>query len=87
MKTPKEALKELEWEATNEDSRIGRDDIDRNVEIIEEALTSRNEEKLIREDEVQNFTKYFVDIIRTEKLNREEIIERLQSYHNKECAV
>ena len=85
-KTPKEALKELEYEATNEDSRIGRDEIDRNVEIIKEALTSRNEEKMIREDEVKNFTKYFVDIIEVEKLNREEIISRLQSYH-RESAV
>lgn len=87
MKTPKEALKELEWEATNEDSRIGRDDIDRNVEIIEEALINRNEEKTIREDEVEKFTKYFVDIIQVEKLSREEIISRLQSYHHKECTV
>jgi len=85
-KTPKEALKELEYEATNEDSRIGRDEIDRNVEIIKEALTSRNEEKMIREDEVKNFTKYFVDIIEVEKLNKEEIISRLQSYH-RESAV
>ena len=81
MKTPKEALKELEYEATNEDQRISRDEIDRNVEIIEEALTSRSEEKAIREDEVEKFTKYFVDIIQVEKLNREEIISRLQSYH------
>lgn len=85
-KTPKEALKELEYEATNEDSRIGRDEIDRNVEIIEEALTSRNEEKMIRENEVQNFTKYFVDIIQVENLSKEQIIQRLQTYH-KECAV
>ena len=85
-KTPKEALKELEYEALNEDSRIGRDEIDRNVEIIEEALTSRNEEKMIREDEIKNFTKYFVDIIQVEKLNKEEIISRLQSYH-RESAV
>lgn len=87
MKTPKEALKELEWEATNEDSHIGRDDIDRNVEIIEEALINRSEEKTIREDEIEKFTKYFVDIIQVEKLSREEIISRLQSYHNKECTV
>ena len=87
MKTPKEALKELEYEATNEYSRIGRDEIDRNVEIIEEALINRSEEKTIREDEVEKFTKYFVDIIQVEKLSREEIISRLQSYHHKECAV
>lgn len=81
MKTPKAALKELEWEATNEESRISRDDIDRDVEIIEEALTSRSEEKAIREDEVINFTKYFVDIIQVEHLSREEIISKLQAYH------
>lgn len=81
-KLPKEALKELEYEATNEDSRIGRDEIDRNVEIIEEALTNRNEEKLIREDEVRNFTRFFVDIIKTEQLDRNQIITRLQSYHS-----
>ena len=85
-KTPKEALKELEYEATNEDSRIGRDEVDRDVKIIKEALTSRNEEKMIREDEIKNFTKYFVDIIEVEKLNKEEIISRLQSYH-RESAV
>ena len=53
-----------------------------NVEIIEEALINRSEEKTIREDEVDKFTKYFVDIIQVEKLNREEIISRLQSYHS-----
>lgn len=81
MKTPKEALKELEYEATNEDSRIGRDEIDADVRIIKAALLSKNEEKAIREQEVRNFTEFFVDTIIAEKLNRDEIIERLKSYH------
>lgn len=81
MKTPKQALKEIEYEATNEDSCIGRDELKNDFDIIKSALISKSEEKIIRENEIQNFTKYFVDIIRTEKLNREEIIERLQTYH------
>lgn len=81
MKTPKEALKELEYEATNEDQRISRDEIDADVRIIKAALLSKNEEKAIREQEVRNFTEFFVDTIIAEKLNRDEIIERLKSYH------
>ena len=81
MKTPKEALKELEYEATNEDQRISRDELELDINIIKSALTNKSEEKMIRENEVQNFTKFFVDVIQTEKLNRDEIIERLQRYH------
>lgn len=81
MKTPKEALKELEYEATNKDQRISRDELELDINIIKSALTNKSEEKMIRENEVQNFTKFFVDVIKTEKLNRDEIIERLQSYH------
>ena len=81
MKTPKEALKELEYEATNEDQRISRDELEADVRIIKSALLSKNEEKAIREQEVRNFTEFFVDTIIAEKLNRDEIIERLKSYH------
>lgn len=81
MKTPKEALKELEYEATNEDQRISRDELEADVRIINAALLSKSEEKAIREQEVRNFTEFFVDTIIAEKLNRDEIIERLKSYH------
>ena len=81
MKTPKEALKELEYEATNEDQRISRDELENDVRIINAALLSKSEEKAIREQEVRNFTEFFVDTIIAEKLNRDEIIERLKSYH------